>query len=199
MPNGRRFPAANAAERHALASRSTTTSRPRRRAASAASLRRRRSDSSASAFTVIAPTLVAALTKETAEFVRPALIRALAAHGSNPAVAAALTREVSRGEDFFRSVVIEALGDYKITRFFEEWRDDHWNQESLNVKGDLGFAELSMTASYFDRTIKYEWDNANYSQWRSAYYGYFGSYYHPNGLFNVYNTGTAIGTEFNDQ
>ena len=44
-----------------------------------------------------------------------------------------------------------ALGDYKITRFFEEWRDDDWYQTSLNVKGDLGFAELSVTASYFDR------------------------------------------------
>jgi HEAT repeat protein len=67
----------------------------------------------------MAPTLVAALTKETAEFVRPALIRALAAHGSNSAVAAALTREVSRGEDFFRSVVIEALGDYKARYAFD--------------------------------------------------------------------------------
>ena len=68
-----------------------------------------------------------------------------------------------------------ALGDYKITRFFDEYRDDDWYQTSLNVKGDLGFAELSMTASYFDRSIKYEWDNANYSQWRSAYYGGFDS------------------------
>jgi iron complex outermembrane receptor protein len=93
-----------------------------------------------------------------------------------------------------------ALGDYKITRFFDEWRDDDWYQVSLNAKGDLGFAELSMTASWFDRTIQYEWDNANYSQWRSAYYGYFGNVYYPNGgAFNIYNTGTLIGTEFNDQ
>ena len=28
-----------------------------------------------------------------------------------------------------------------------------------------------MTGSYFDRDIKYEWDDANYDQWRSAYYG----------------------------
>lgn len=67
----------------------------------------------------MASTLLAALAKETAEFVRPELIRALAAHGSNPAVAAALTREVGRGEDFFRSVVIEALGDYKATYAFD--------------------------------------------------------------------------------
>ena len=37
-----------------------------------------------------------------------------------------------------------ALGDYKITRFFKEWREDDWYQASLNIKGDLGFAELSV-------------------------------------------------------
>ena len=63
------------------------------------------------------------------------------------------------------------------------------------MKGDLGFAELSMTASYFDRSIKYEWDNANYSQWRSAYYGGYGvDPDDPGGSYNVYNTGTLIGT-----
>jgi hypothetical protein len=91
-----------------------------------------------------------------------------------------------------------ALGDYKITRFFDEWRDDDWYQVSLNAKGDLGFAELSMTASWFDRKIQYEWDNANYSQWRSVYYGGFDPATGEGG-FNIYNTGTLIGTEFNDQ
>jgi HEAT repeat protein len=57
--------------------------------------------------------LLAALDKEQAEFVRPALVRALAAIGSDPKVQQALVREVGRGEDFFRSAVIEALGDYK--------------------------------------------------------------------------------------
>src|SRR5262245_45361744 len=54
-------------------------------------------------------TFLAALDKEKGEFVRPALVRALAAIGPQPA----LVREVTRGEDFFRSAVIEALGDYK--------------------------------------------------------------------------------------
>ncbi len=58
------------------------------------------------------PALLAALDKEQAEFVRPALVRALAASG-DPAVAPVLLREANRGEDFFRSAVIEALGDYK--------------------------------------------------------------------------------------
>ena len=59
------------------------------------------------------PELLAALDKERAEFVRPALVRALAALGDDPRVQQVLTREVGRGEDFFRSVVIEAIGDYK--------------------------------------------------------------------------------------
>ena len=67
------------------------------------------------------PQFMSALEKEQAEFVRPALVRALASAaagaGASPAeiggARQALVREVSRGEDFFRSAVIEALGDYK--------------------------------------------------------------------------------------
>jgi hypothetical protein len=65
------------------------------------------------------PDLLAAVESELAEFVRPALIRALAAAGGEPRVQGVLIREVTRGEDFFRSAVIEALGDYKATYAFE--------------------------------------------------------------------------------
>jgi HEAT repeat protein len=72
---------------------------------------------------LLAP-LLAALDKEHAEFVRPELERALASAASflatQPSRAAdlakvqqALVRDAGRGEDFFRSAVIEALGDYK--------------------------------------------------------------------------------------
>jgi HEAT repeat protein len=61
----------------------------------------------------MAADLLAALEKEQAEFVRPALVRALAALGSEPRVQQALVRDTARGEDFFRGAVIEALGDYK--------------------------------------------------------------------------------------
>jgi HEAT repeat protein len=66
------------------------------------------------------PPFMTALDKEQAEFVRPALVRALASLGAVQGddvsrVRQALVREVSRGEDFFRSAVIEALGDYKAT------------------------------------------------------------------------------------
>jgi hypothetical protein len=68
---------------------------------------------------VMLPELLAALETELAEFVRPALIRALAAAGDDPRVRSVLVREVSRGEDFFRSAVIEALGDYKAGYAFD--------------------------------------------------------------------------------
>jgi len=58
--------------------------------------------------------MLAALDKETGEFVRPALVRALAALAKDPRVVQALVRDAGRGQDFFRSTVIEALGDYKI-------------------------------------------------------------------------------------
>ena len=60
--------------------------------------------------------LLTALDKEQGEFVRPPLVRALAAHGAmfdDPRIRQTLLREVGRGEDYFRSAVIEALGDYK--------------------------------------------------------------------------------------
>ena len=61
----------------------------------------------------VLPALLDALEREQAEFVRPALIRALAAYGNDSRVQSTLVREVGRGEDFFRSTVIEALGDHR--------------------------------------------------------------------------------------
>jgi HEAT repeat protein len=60
----------------------------------------------------MAARLLKALDKEESEFVRPALTRALAAYGTDPAVRAAMAGLVMRGQDLFRSAVIEALGDY---------------------------------------------------------------------------------------
>jgi len=58
----------------------------------------------------LAPVLLAALQTEVAEFVRPALIDALAAVDQEPAVQRALVGEVGRGLDLFRSAVIDTLG-----------------------------------------------------------------------------------------
>ncbi len=61
----------------------------------------------------LAEQLLAALEQEGSEFVRPQLIRALAAHGAHPWVQAQLTADIDRGETAFRSAVIEALGDQR--------------------------------------------------------------------------------------
>jgi HEAT repeat protein len=61
----------------------------------------------------IVPRMLDALTTEHSEFVRPALTRALAAYATDSRVREALTGLVMKGQDFFRSAVIEAVGDYK--------------------------------------------------------------------------------------
>ena len=81
------------------------------------------------------------------------------------------------------------LGDNRITRFFDDWRDDEWYTTSATLKGDLGFAELSVTGSYFNRKIDYEFDDTNYSQWRSVRFGYYA----------LYDTGTLHAVTFNYQ
>ena len=61
----------------------------------------------------VVPRLLTALDTETSEFVRPYLVRALAANDETAEVQEALVRDVDRGEGYFRGAVIEALGDYE--------------------------------------------------------------------------------------
>ena len=63
----------------------------------------------------LTPRLLTALDKELGEFVRPALVRALAALGDDAKVREVLLADVMRGADFFRSTVIEALGDHRLS------------------------------------------------------------------------------------
>jgi HEAT repeat protein len=62
----------------------------------------------------LAPKMLAALEKEEGEFVRPALVRALAAIPKDLKIIDVLMRDAVRGVDYFRSTVIEAIGDYKV-------------------------------------------------------------------------------------
>ena len=89
-----------------------------------------------------------------------------------------------------------AIGDYKIVSFFDEFRDDDWYQASASLKGDLGFAELSVTASYFDRDIVYAWDNTLYENWRTAQAI---ASYNAGDPDPLYDTAYHGGTIFNDQ
>lgn len=56
------------------------------------------------------------------------------------------------------------LGDYKVAKFFDEYRNDQWWQTSATFTGDLGFAEFTSTSSYFERESDYRWDNMAYFQ-----------------------------------
>jgi HEAT repeat protein len=58
-------------------------------------------------------TLLGSLQSEQAEFVRPALVGAIAALGQNPQVQKALIAETTRGVDFFRAAVIDSLGRHQ--------------------------------------------------------------------------------------
>ncbi len=82
------------------------------------------------------------------------------------------------------------LEDYKITRFFDEWRDDEWWQTSATFRGDLKFAQFTSTTSYFERDSAYEWDNMAYNQWLTSYYA---------GYTEPLNFDYEYGTNFNEQ
>ena len=57
--------------------------------------------------------LLAALDTETSEFVRPYLVRALAANDDDSSVRERLVQDIHRGQSYFRGAVIEALGDHR--------------------------------------------------------------------------------------
>lgn len=61
----------------------------------------------------LVPALLSALQGEEAEFVRPAVVSALAAVDADARVQRALLADVGRGLDFFRGAVIDALGRRK--------------------------------------------------------------------------------------
>ena len=82
------------------------------------------------------------------------------------------------------------LGDHKITRFIDEFRDDDWYSTAITLKGNLGFADLALTATHFDRDIAYAWDNMAYSQYKDRYWGggnYYEQYYAGNPYYYNYN------------
>jgi len=63
----------------------------------------------------VLPALIDALSREQSEFVRPALLRALAAYGDDPRARDQILPLIMRGQDDFRGGLIEALGDYHAT------------------------------------------------------------------------------------
>lgn len=88
------------------------------------------------------------------------------------------------------------LDDLEIVRFHKDDRRDKWWISALNVTGDLGFAELSVTSSYLDREITYEFDANIDGQIRAQSVVTYGTYIYYNVL---YDTGFQPETYVNDQ
>lgn len=64
-----------------------------------------------------------------------------------------------------------ALDDYEVARFFDDFKMDKWWTASLTLRGDLGFAEVVSSTSYFDRYNTYEFDNMVYDHFKTAAFG----------------------------
>jgi outer membrane receptor protein involved in Fe transport len=74
------------------------------------------------------------------------------------------------------------LDDLEIVRFHKDDRQDKWWISALNLTGDLGFAELSLTSSYLDREITYEFDSNVDGQIRAQSVITYGTYIYYNVL-----------------
>jgi outer membrane receptor protein involved in Fe transport len=89
-----------------------------------------------------------------------------------------------------------AIGDYKVARFSDEWRKDDWFSFSLQVDGDLGFATLTNSFGYAERTQSYVFDNTHYEayhtrlkgQYWAAWKNWYDAYwYYPVYAYNYYD------------
>lgn len=88
------------------------------------------------------------------------------------------------------------LGDLEIVRFHKDQRDDDWWVAALTIVGDLDFAELTVTSSYLDREVYYEFDANVDGQIRAQRVLTPGDYLYLNVL---YDTGFQPETSVNDQ
>jgi HEAT repeat protein len=109
----------------------------------------------------ILPNLLAALPRERSEFVRPALTRAIAAHGSDPRAREALLPLVIRGEDLFRGALIEALGDYGATYAVASIADvakldGPLQDDAITALGKIGDASARATLEALQRSAQPE-------------------------------------------
>lgn len=84
-------------------------------------------------------------------------------------------------------------GDLKTTKFHEERWDDDWHNIQLTLEGDLGFAQLTSSTSYFERDTTYVFDATSGVSYYHSVLGYYGrgncatSY----AYYNVYDFATA--------
>jgi HEAT repeat protein len=103
-------------------------------------------------------TLVAAIATEESEFVRPALTRAIAASGDEPRVTATLVPLIRKGVNFFRSGVMEALGDYRsksaVPGLLESaGQDGPLQADAIEALGKVGDRSVAATLAPMESTV----------------------------------------------
>tara|TARA_B110000914_G_scaffold75929_1_gene66741 strand:- start:914 stop:3223 length:2310 start_codon:yes stop_codon:yes gene_type:complete len=85
------------------------------------------------------------------------------------------------------------VGDLETVKFYDELRTDDWTQTSLVIEGDLGFAQLTVAGSYYDRETFYQHDTQTYTAYFMYTFGVYAGY-------ATYDFGTdPVGYLTNDQ
>jgi outer membrane receptor protein involved in Fe transport len=79
----------------------------------------------------------------------------------------ALTQEIDGGAGNHYDPFV---GDLKTVRFHDEWREDDYEMISLVVNGDLGFADLVASVSYYEREAVYLSDITVYGHYWGGRY-----------------------------
>ena len=57
----------------------------------------------------------------------------------------------------------DELGEYSVSRFFDDKTDDDWKRFSATITGDLGFADITFTTSSLERDFEVLSDYSHYS------------------------------------
>ncbi|HMB60758.1 MAG TPA: TonB-dependent receptor, partial [Xanthomonadales bacterium] len=88
-------------------------------------------------------------------------------------------------------------GDLKTIKFHNEFWDDEWYNFQITLDGDLGFAQLTSSTSYFERDTAYQFDGTSGVAYYHSILGYYGRgncganpYY---AAYNNYDFATACG------
>jgi len=105
----------------------------------------------------VLPKLLDALAREESEFVRPVVTRAIAAYGTDPRASKTMIGLIMSGEDYFRSGVIEAVGDYKGAYAFTQLTqvarlDGPLQDDAVVALGKIGDKRALETFSALQRT-----------------------------------------------
>ncbi|MFM7272924.1 MAG: TonB-dependent receptor plug domain-containing protein, partial [Gammaproteobacteria bacterium] len=98
-------------------------------------------------------------------------------------------RSKSRGFNDFDSEV----GDLETVKFKEEIWDDAWSNYQFTIDGDLGFAKLTSSTSYFERDTAYVFDASTNIAYYHAVLGVYGrgNCATDQPYYNIYDFATA--------